>query len=56
MGGSEAFVLWWAESQGLSRTSDSRALIDITVLNHGWFTEGEFTKNDSVTTGADMVI
>lgn len=47
------FVLWWAESQGLSRTSDSCALID---ANHGWFTEGEFTKNDSVSTGADMVI
>lgn len=32
MGRSEVFVLWWAESQGLSRTSESRTLIDATVF------------------------
>ncbi len=44
MGGSEDFVLRWAERQGFSRTPDS--LTDAEPRSvHG----GEFTKNDSVT-------
>lgn len=54
MGRSKVFVLWRAQRQGLSRTPDS--LTDAADLNYGWYIQGEFTKNGSVTTRVDPVI